>query len=1367
MKHVFRTWSCYTFALLLSPVLCHGAQSTLAYPGTDGRMVYPLDARGNRLPDFSTCGYRGGGVAIPDAPVRETLSPSATSDDRSRIQAAITRVGALTPDANGLRGAVLLNAGIYRISAALTLPSGTVLRGAGQDAVGGTTLIATGAGNMINIGATGTHITSRNTASRQTLLDSYVPVGATQLRITNPSAFQAGDQILIERPCTANWITAIGMDQISQRPGDPNSTQQWYAGKVDLAYERTVVSVNATTITVDAPVVMAMETIYGGGTVVKFTPTARVREIGVEKLRLVAQYVVGLEDTQASRIGNGVGINLAENCWVRQVTGRYFAGGTVSTDDPAIRVTVEDCANLDPVSVITGGQRYSFPINGQRILVQRCYSRKGRHDFITGYQNPGPNAYVDCFSEITYADTGPHNCWSTGILYDNIKTDDINIQDRDYLGTGQGWAGVNHVLWNCDADIVCQKAPTADNWALGCKGRLASSFVPRPSGTFESWGIPITPRSLYMSQLQDRLGASAVTNVTTAAQRAGSIITALNTRYDEVTPTVEWPAISAFPDRTINQDTSTGAINFTISDGQTAAGSLTVTGSSSLTSLVPNANIVFGGTGGARNVTVTPAPGQSGTVTITITVSDGALVASDTFLLNVVSTTVGIPGTLYGNASDAGITENQAVESATATTTLMGSGGSDPWVDRCTVYVFQLPSLGAISNPYLTANFTFNYVSKSSTLKNNDLYGLGRRASATVLGTDHYGRTAVNDPTDATVIQENILVDATATGPVTTSPTGGTSLRNYLNAQYAGGAGAGQFVFLRVNTAAAPTGVSRATLTMSEGGAVGPPDTRPHLDFSIVSSNTAPTITNVLDQTTDEDFATPAIPFTVNDAENAATALTVTATSSDTTLLPNANIILTGTGSNRFVTLTPALNLSGSTTITLSVNDGTLTRTDTFTLLVNEDSDGDGLTDVKEVALGRNATRASDLGFEFNTDGAFEGWGAFTRVTTSLVTGGALKGSASAADSFFSRNGFLFNGSNVANLIVKMKVTAVDSLQFYWSRVGGTGFTATRVASTPITQINTWQAEILTLAANAEWANQTITSLRLDPGGLANQSFEIDWIRASGGDLDGDGIPDLIEGSNDTDGDGLMDLEDLDSDGDGTPDETDGPSLSVINDVTSTRGVAIPAIPFTLSAGHTTPALTTLSANSSNPSLLPVANIVFGGSGANRLVTVTPAANQLGTSTVTILANDGTAISSESFFVMVTGSAIESWRFIHFATTAETASSANSADPNGDGESNLLEFATAQSPLATTRASTQLVRDTSNIDFTYTRNLAARSAGMTYAAQWSEELTANSWSTAGFTETILSTVGDLQTVRATLTTHLIGKCFVRLRVIQP
>jgi len=95
------------------------------------------------------------------------------------------------------------------------------------------------------------------------------------------------------------------------------------------------------------------------------------------------------------------------------------------------------------------------------------------------------------------------------------------------------------------------------------------------------------------------------------------------------------PTISDIADQSITANSSTGALAFLIGDAEKAAANLTVTGSSSNTTLVPSANIIFGGSGANQTVTVTPAAEQTGSATITITVSDGELSASDTFVLTV------------------------------------------------------------------------------------------------------------------------------------------------------------------------------------------------------------------------------------------------------------------------------------------------------------------------------------------------------------------------------------------------------------------------------------------------------------------------------------------------------------------------------------------------------------------------------------------------------------------------------------------------------------------------------------------------------------------------------------------------------------
>jgi hypothetical protein len=98
------------------------------------------------------------------------------------------------------------------------------------------------------------------------------------------------------------------------------------------------------------------------------------------------------------------------------------------------------------------------------------------------------------------------------------------------------------------------------------------------------------------------------------------------------------------PNQSIPQNGSTGALGFTVGDAQTAAGSLTVSATSSNPALVPNGNIVIiPGVGGARTVSVVPLPGATGTTTITLTVGDGTLTATDTFDVTVTAPPVPPP----------------------------------------------------------------------------------------------------------------------------------------------------------------------------------------------------------------------------------------------------------------------------------------------------------------------------------------------------------------------------------------------------------------------------------------------------------------------------------------------------------------------------------------------------------------------------------------------------------------------------------------------------------------------------------------------------------------------------------------------------
>jgi len=102
--------------------------------------------------------------------------------------------------------------------------------------------------------------------------------------------------------------------------------------------------------------------------------------------------------------------------------------------------------------------------------------------------------------------------------------------------------------------------------------------------------------------------------------------------------TAEPPTITDIPNQFTLEDTAVGPINFTIGDADTPLSQLAITATSSNPTLIPNGNIVFGGTGPNRTVTVTPAADQFGVATITVTITDpNGLSVQDTFDVTVTS----------------------------------------------------------------------------------------------------------------------------------------------------------------------------------------------------------------------------------------------------------------------------------------------------------------------------------------------------------------------------------------------------------------------------------------------------------------------------------------------------------------------------------------------------------------------------------------------------------------------------------------------------------------------------------------------------------------------------------------------------------
>jgi len=457
--------------------------------------VYTPDERGNRIPDFSYCGYMAAERFIPDVPVRVVVQVT-QGDTTQRIQRALDYVASLPADPNGIRGAVLLEPGLYHVSGSLKIcTSGVVLRGSGMGP-DGTLLLGEGQIRDTLIQVRGKN--DRNVGPSMRIADAFVPVNANTVRVAPPHSFRPGDQVLVHRPSTKEWIQALGTDHF----GGGITSLGWKPGSRDLYWDRTIVSVEGERITLDAPLTTALDAAYGGGDVSTYQWPGRIAQVGIEGLRCRSTYDEGNPKDEAHR---WMAVTLENVCdaWVRQVVFEHFAGSAVAVWETGKRITVEDCKSLAPVSEIGGQRRTTFWTTGQQTLFQRLYTESGFHDLAVGFCAGGPNAFVQCESNRPFSFSGGIDSWASGVLFDLINIDGqaLSLVNLGQDAQGAGWNAANGVLWNCSAArIDCYSPPTAYAWAFGTWAQFAGN------GYWEESNSHVQPRSLYYAQLRDRLG---------------------------------------------------------------------------------------------------------------------------------------------------------------------------------------------------------------------------------------------------------------------------------------------------------------------------------------------------------------------------------------------------------------------------------------------------------------------------------------------------------------------------------------------------------------------------------------------------------------------------------------------------------------------------------------------------------------------------------------------------------------------------------------------------------------------------------------------------------------------------------------------
>lgn len=128
------------------------------------------------------------------------------------------------------------------------------------------------------------------------------------------------------------------------------------------------------------------------------------------------------------------------------------------------------------------------------------------------------------------------------------------------------------------------------------------------------------------------------------------------------------------------------------------------------------------------------------------------------------------------------------------------------------------------------------------------------------------------------------------------------------------------------------TGSDRFTFKATDGQEDSSPAT---VWITVVPINHPPAISGLADQTTNPGLGVGPLAIMVEDADQPAASLLLTADSDNPALVPVSNIILAGTEATRTVTIMPVPHTFGTAVLTITVSDGWLSASTAFALMVD------------------------------------------------------------------------------------------------------------------------------------------------------------------------------------------------------------------------------------------------------------------------------------------------------------------------------------------------------------------------------------------------------------------------------------------------
>jgi hypothetical protein len=458
------------------------------------------------------------------------------------------------------------------------------------------------------------------------------------------------------------------------------------------------------------------------------------------------------------------------------------------------------------------------------------------------------------------------------------------------------------------------------------------SLLPNPVINYAS---PGSTASLTLAAAANAYGSATVTVTVNDGQAQNNNV--VRSFTVTVNPVNDLPTLTEIPDRSITQNSSTGPLAFRIGDVETPLANLVLSGTSSNPTLVPNSAIVFGGSGSNRTVTVTPSQNQNGSTLITITLRDSnGGTASEAFTLGVTP-----PNAAPTLNAISNLVLNE--DGGSQTVALSGIGSGSPTENQTLVVTATSSNPGLIPNPVVhysspattgtldIAPVANGYGTAAIVVTVND----GQTQNSTVTRSFSVTVNPVNDPptlnplgdlhlsenagpqivplpgigTGASNELQTLTVTATSSAPnIIPNPT-----LSYVSPQSNG--------TLRFTPLANAFGTVTITVTVNDNQAQNNTISRA-FTVVIAGTNSLPAITGIPSELLlNYNESIGPLPFQINDVETPAGNLTLSRGSSNPVLLPTSGILFGGSGQNRSVTLVPAQGQSGNTIVTITVTD--------------------------------------------------------------------------------------------------------------------------------------------------------------------------------------------------------------------------------------------------------------------------------------------------------------------------------------------------------------------------------------------------------------------------------------------------------------